>query len=181
MKSFRNIVVLKRPQQELWTIMRDHLVAFSGSLADIAEVREVARTVDTDAVHIVNEWHARQQIPSAIRSILKTDELSWIDRNTWDARTHTCRWTIEPKFLAQHIACSGHTVFTTAMAGQGTRVTFEGELDLKPGMLGSSLGGMERLLSGFIESIVTTVIPRNLRSVVEAAATFELPPVGPGR
>ena len=180
MKSFRNIVVLKRSQQELWTIMRDHLITFSGSIADIAEVRELARTTDGDGVvHIVNEWRARQQIPAAIRAILKTDDVSWTDRNTWDAACHTCRWTIEPGFLAEHIACSGQTVFAAAMAGQGTRVTFEGELEFKPGMLGSSLGGVERLLSGFIESIVTTVIPRNLRAVVEAAASFELPPTGP--
>jgi hypothetical protein len=60
------------------------------------------------------------------------------------------------------------------MAGQGARVTFEGGLDLKPGLLGGSLGGLERLVSGFLESIVTTVIPRNFRAVVEAAAAFEL-------
>ena len=60
------------------------------------------------------------------------------------------------------------------MAGRGTRVTFAGELDLKPGLLGS-LAGIEPMVSGFIESIVTTIIPRNLRAVVEAAAAFELP------
>jgi hypothetical protein len=58
------------------------------------------------------------------------------------------------------------------MAGNGARVTFEGGLDLKPGMLGGSLGSVETLLSGFLESIVTTEIPRNFRSVIEAAATF---------
>jgi hypothetical protein len=29
-------------------------------------------------------------------------------------------------------------------------------------------------VSGFLESIVTTIIPRNLRAVVEASAAFEL-------
>ncbi len=53
--------------------------------------------------------------------------------------------------------------------------SFEGALDLKPGLLGRLPGGIEKLLSGFLESIVTTVIPRNLRGVVEAAAAFELP------
>jgi hypothetical protein len=61
------------------------------------------------------------------------------------------------------------------MAGQGTRVMFEGAFDLKPGVLGGALGGVENLLSGFLESIITTVIPRNLRSVVETAAAFDLP------
>ena len=59
------------------------------------------------------------------------------------------------------------------MAGKERRVTFEGELDLKPGMLGS-LGSVETMLSGFLRSIVTTKIPRNLRGVVEAAARIRV-------
>lgn len=176
MKTFRSLVVLKRPHAELWTNMRDHLVDFSEHIADIEEICQIDRTVDADGVvHIVNEWRVRQQVPAMVRGVLKTDELSWIDRNSWDASTYTCSWAIEPNFLKEYIACSGQTIFVAAMAGHGTRVTFEGGLDLKQGMLGGSLGGVEKLLSGFIELIVTTVIPRNLRAVVEAAAAFDLP------
>ena len=49
-----------------------------------------------------------------------------------------------------------------------------GEIDIKPGLLGA-LGSMESMVTGFVEAIVTTIIPRNLRAVVEAAAAFELP------
>ncbi|HEX3404378.1 MAG TPA: hypothetical protein VHT74_29050 [Acetobacteraceae bacterium] len=179
MKTFRSLVVLKRPHAELWTVMRDHLVDISPHIADIEDIRQLERTIDADGViHITNQWHVRHQVPPMIRSILKTSELSWIDRNTWDARTLTCSWTIEPNFLTGYIDCSGQTGFASAMGGQGARVTFEGGLDLKPGLLGGSLGGIEKLVSGFIESIVTTVIPRNLRGVVEAAAAFEVPKAG---
>jgi hypothetical protein len=182
LKTFRSLVVLKRPHEELWTVMRDHLVELAPHIADIEAIRQLERSVDADGVvHLVNQWHVRHQVPPVIRSILKADELSWIDRNTWDARTCTCSWTIEPGFLTEFIACSGQTVFASAMGGQGARVTFEGGLDLKPGLLGASLGGVEKLVSGFLESIVTTVIPRNLRAVVEAAAAFELPPLRRGR
>lgn len=175
MKNFRSLVVLKRPQHELWSVMRDHLVDFAGSIADIEEIRQIERTAGSDGiVHIVNEWRVRQQIPAAIRSMLKIAEVGWIDRNRWNAGTGTCSWTIEPSFLGDYIACSGETTFTEAMAGRGTRVAFAGELDLKPGLLGS-LGSMEPMVSGFVEAIVTTIIPRNLRAVVEAAAAFELP------
>lgn len=175
MKPFRSLVVLKRPHEELWSIMRDHLLDIAPQIADIKEIRLLERHVDKNGVvRIVNQWQVRQQVPPAIRSILKTGELGWIDRNIWDAKTFTCSWTIEPTVLTEHIACSGQTTFGPAMAGQGARVTFEGALDLEPGLLGTSLGGLERLVSGFVESIVTTVIPRNFRSVVEAAAAFEL-------
>jgi hypothetical protein len=176
LKTFRSLVVLKRPHAALWMIMRDHLVDIAPRIADIEEIRQLDRSVDSDGtVQIVNHWRVRHQVPPVIRSMLKTGELSWIDRNTWDASTFTCSWTIEPDFLTEYIACAGRTVFASAMAGQGARVTFEGDLDLKPGLLGGSLGGIEKLMSGFLESIVSTVIPRNLRGVVEAAAAFELP------
>jgi hypothetical protein len=176
LKSFRSLVVLKRPHVALWTIMRDHLINIAPHIADIEEIRQLDRSVDVDGiVHIVNYWRVRHQVPPVIRSILKTDEVSWIDRNTWDASTFTCSWTIEPNFLTDYIDCAGHTVFAPAMAGRGARVTFEGGFDLRPGVLGNSLGGIEKLMSAFLESIVTTIIPHNLRGIVEAAAAFELP------
>lgn len=167
MTPFRSLVVLKRPRHELWTIMRDHLMELVGSLSDIEAVREIERTDAGDGViHIANEWRARASASAALQSILPAAELSWIDRNCWDGSDWTCTWTIEPGFLGEHVTCSGQTSFVPAMGGQGTRVTFAGELELR---LGTSL------VTGIAESIVTTIIPRNLRAVAEAAAAFQLP------
>jgi hypothetical protein len=175
LKSFRSIVVLKRPRRELWSIMRDHLVAVAGNIADIAAIRQIERSEGRDGeVHIVNEWRMRQQIPDMMRAMLKIDELYWIDRNRWDDRAAACSWTIEPGFLAEFIACSGTTSFADAMGGQGTRITFAGEIDLRPGLL-ASLGSMESVATELVESIVSTMIPQNLRAVAEAAAAFDLP------
>ena len=171
MKSFRSLAVLKRPNDELWAIMRDHLPKIAPGVADIEEVRELERSSNTDgAVHIVNRWQVRATMPQAIRTMLKLDELAWIDRNTWDEAAGVCTWSIEPCFLTEHIACAGTTSFASAMGGRGSRVTFEGSLQLKAGFL--PLGGIEKLVTGFVESVATTIIPRNLRAVVEAAADY---------
>jgi hypothetical protein len=152
--------------------MRDHLVEFAEHIADIESIRQIERTIDTDGrILIANEWSVRQVLPSALRTMLKVDKFSWIDRNRWDEATGICSWAIEPAVLADHIACSGQTHFSAAMGSRGTRVTFAGELDIKPALL-AALGSLGPMLSGFIESIVTTMIPRNLRAVAEAAAEF---------
>lgn len=170
MNSFRTLVVLKRPWQELWVTMRDHLPEFAGQVADIAAVHELERTQDADGgVRIVNRWQSRQQIPPAFRAMLQIEELVWVERNRW--HEGTCTWTIEPDLLGECVTCSGETVFTPAMAGQGTRVSFSGELEVKPG-LRDRLGNMAPLVSGFLEPLATTLIPRNLRAVIEAAAEF---------
>ena len=172
MTPFQSLVVLKRPRHELWSIMRDHLVDLATSIEDIERVEQIERTDEAnDVVHIVNKWHAHRHVAASVLAFLPIGELSWIDRNRWDASDWTCAWTIEPAFLREHITCSGQTSFASAMGGQGTRVTFAGELDLKPGALGS----MRPMIAGFVESAVTTISPRNLRAVAEAAAVFGLP------
>ena len=120
-------------------------------------------------VHIVNEWQVRQQVPAVVRSILKTGELGWVDRNTWDAEAFTCAWAIEPRVPHRIYRMFGQDDVCRGDGGARNAGHFEGEFDLKPGVLGS-LGSVEALLSGFLETIVTTIIPRNLRGVVEAAA-----------
>jgi hypothetical protein len=71
---------------------------------------------------------------------------------------------------------SARDVAEGQMGGRGTRITFAGELDLKPGPL-AGLRALEQAATSFVESIVTTIIPRNLRAMAEAAADFPLPPV----
>jgi hypothetical protein len=172
-KTFRTLVVLKHPHEAVWAAMRDRLPEFAPRIPDIASVTQTERdAVDGGSVRIVNEWRIRLPVPAAVRSIIGADEIGWIDRNTWDERTRTCSWTIEPFFLAEYIACDGRTVFEPAMGGRGARISLEGTLDLKPGFLGRLAGAAERPITGFLESAVTTVIPKNLRAVVEAAAAF---------
>ena len=172
MKQFRSVLVLKRPWQELWVTMRDYLPDFAGNIADIDDIREIERRVDPyGAVCIVNEWSVRQRLPEALSAMLKIDRFTWIDRNRWDESRGVCGWSIEPGVFGEHIACCGETGFAPAMGGRGARVTFTGELDIKPSLLGT-MGPVAPMLSGFVESIVTTIIPHNLRAVAEAAAEF---------
>jgi hypothetical protein len=172
LRTFRSVLVLKRSQQELWINMRDHLPEFAEHIADIESIRQLERVIDVDnAVCVVNEWSIQRNLPAALSTMLKTDRFAWIDRNRWDEASRTCSWTIEPSVLNEHITCSGETSFADAMGGRGTRVTLAGELDIKPGLLGA-LGSTGPMVSGLIESIATTIIPRNLRAVVEAAAEF---------
>jgi hypothetical protein len=171
-KTFRSVILLKRPQQELWTNMRDHLVEFGEYIADIESIRQIERTIDADGkICIVNEWTVQRALPAALITMLKVDKFSWIDRNKWDEANKVCSWTIQPAVFGEHIACSGETQFTAAMGNLGTRITFVGELEIKPALL-AAVGSVGPMMSGFVESIVTTMIPRNMRAVAEAAAEF---------
>ena len=66
------------------------------------------------------------------------------------------RWRIDPHFLGQRTEYAGTTKFSEAMGGKGTRLTFEVDL----AQVDESKG---------IGSIMSSIIQRNFRELVEAA------------
>jgi hypothetical protein len=170
MKEFQTLVVMPAPPAVLFRNMRDHLGRFGTRLANIQSITELSRTIEgVNEVHIANEWRVSFDVPPALRGFLGDGHLGWIDRNRWIESRYTCEWAIEPLFLSGHIACVGSTLFEEALGGKGSRVTLRGTLEIKSSALGST-HNLPGPVTAIAESVVATVLPRNLRSVVEAAA-----------
>ena len=124
--------------------------------------REIARDGEFDPIVLVNRWTARRQVPAMLQSALGTKTISWLDTALWDDAAWVCEWRIEPALLAGKIECAGRTCYEPAMAGRGTRVTFEGSFELQPGFLTGAGATFEPALIGFLETVVATMIPHNL-------------------
>jgi hypothetical protein len=171
MKTFKSVVMVRTPPSAVYECMRDHLPDLARAIPDVDSVVELHRgAADGRAAEILNEWRVRDHIPAALKRLLGAGELGWLDRGRW--HDLTCSWSIEPFFLQGQIACSGSTRFEPAMAGKGARVTLEGTFEIKQGFLLSSASVLEKPVLSFAEFIVTTVLPKNLRSLVEAAASY---------
>jgi hypothetical protein len=170
MKSFKNILIVKQPLEPVWKTVRDRLPQLAPLVDDLESVTVIQRdTPGHGRVRLLNQWCTRQTVPSFLQPKLGAAAIGWLDRNEWDEATRCCSWEIEPNILGDHINCRGTTSYETAMAGRGTRVTFEGVFDLSPAALRSVAGPFERPLTAFVESIVTTMVPKNFRKILEAA------------
>lgn len=170
MKTFKTLVVLREPVEAVWSTMRDRLPELVPMIDDVEEITVREREqLAPGRTRLVNVWRPRQRIPELLRGALG-GELGWIDRNEWDDDTRVCTWEIEPFVLADDIRCEGTTTYAPAMGGRGCRVTFEGVFDLSAGALARFAGPLQRPAGGFVETIVTTLIPQNTRKVLEAAA-----------
>jgi len=171
MKSFKSIVVSRLPVDRLWRTVRDNLPDLASMLDDVEQIRVVERqALASGRVRVVNEWRAKPRLPIPIESVVGADAFVWLDHAEWIEADRRCEWRIEPQFLADRIHCHGVTTYESAMGGAGSKATFEGELDLRPGALSGAGGLIERGVTPIVESIVTTVIPKNFRKIVEAAA-----------
>ena len=173
MKTFKSVAIVKYPLALVWTTVRDRLPELVPLMDDIEAVTVVERTEEPDGtIRLVNLWKARLQIPPMLASAIPADKLVWTDRAEWQPRSYECHWRIEPAFLPAQTQYAGLTRYEAAIGGRGTRMTFEGQLDVPSrGLLGGSLL-LEGALAKGVESVVTTLIPKNYQKLAQALSTF---------
>jgi hypothetical protein len=172
-KHFRTIHVVAQPADRLYCTVRDRLPEIADMLDDVDSVRVLKRSQDSGGrLSLVNEWRARIRFPAVLEGFVRPDSIGWIDRAEWHDGEHRCRWVIEPTFLPGQVHCRGNTRYEPAIGGRGVRVTFEGEIEITLGGAASVRGPLDQTLSGFVESIVTTLIPRNFRKTLDAACAL---------
>ena len=163
MKEFKTISVVKNPRTVVWSTIRDRLSDLAPMLADIEAIVVQSRAdAPNGAVHLVNLWKAKVTIPTTLSSVIQPDMLAWIDRAEWQADHWECHWQIQPHFFEGRIQCKGVTRYEEAMAGRGTRLTFQGNLHVPA----SSLPGV----SSLIESFAIGLIPKNFQKLTHAVS-----------
>lgn len=171
MTPFKTIAVVPAPVDALYVFVRDRLPELVPDLQDIRSIRVLERRKGRDnTVHLVNEWRAATRLPSSFGAIVRADDLGWLDRAAYGSTNGVCRWQIEPFFLREYIRCEGTTTYERAMAGRGSRITFAGQFELDSAAVQRHVGLLHQPVTRLVESIVTTLIPKNFRRMIDAAA-----------
>jgi len=170
MKKFQSFTMIRQPLDRVWTAMRNRLPEIAARMEDLDSIVVLERSIEADGrLRFTNRWNAKQEVPAFLQAALGGKAINWIDRALWDDALRQCSWSIEPSVLPGHIECGGTTSYESAMAGRGTRVSFEGYFSLKPGFLEGLPGTFEPAIVAFGETVVSSVIPRNLARAVAAA------------
>ncbi|MBV7257790.1 hypothetical protein KCG44_13470 [Pacificimonas sp. WHA3] len=173
MKPFSTLVGVRKPLRDIATAVRDRLPEIAPSLADVTSIRVTDREEIADGcLRLVNEWRVDPKLPSAVRQAIPGDRLGWNDHALWTADLTQCTWRIEPFFMPGAIRCAGTTRFETAMGGRGTKAVFTGEFDVDPAALSRIPVAWRGAATSAIEMIVGSMIPRNFRKTIEAAAAL---------
>jgi len=163
-------MVMKQPPEVVWSTIRDSMSEIVPLMSDVESVRVIEREERSDGtVRFLNEWRLRSSLPSVAESVIKPDELGWLDHALWKDSERCCNWRIEPFFHPESIKCGGVTTYESAIGGRGTRITFQGDVEIDIAKLAGLSKALSRPLSSVIENVVRSLVPRNFRKVYEAA------------
>jgi hypothetical protein len=171
--KIKSVSIVKHQRDDVWATVRDRLAEIVPLIDDIESVTMQSREEGRDgSVRLVNIWRAKPKLPAIAADYLKPDMLAWTDRAEYRRPTFECVWRIEPHFLTDRIQCSGVTRYEQAMGGRGTRVTFEGDLNLLLHNLPGVPAILESPLSSAIETFVSSLVPKNFRKLIDAVGQF---------
>lgn len=163
--------VLRYPRDAVFAAYRDDIAAFVEFLPNVRSIEVVDRRVDGPVVHLHNVWHGSAELPANLAQRFEERFLSWDDHATWDQRTWSCEWTIEPHAFEEAVRCRGRSDFID-LGGERTRLEMTGELAIEldrvrgvPSFLAGSLG---RTAEAFLVRQITA----NLAAVSDALAAY---------
>ncbi len=169
MKPIRALALVRYDRDLVWRTVRDELPALATLLSDVRSVETTSRRNGPgDEVELINLWEADVAVPAILSRMVRPDAVRWTDVAKWSAADHVCRWSIEPHLFAGAIRCQGATRYEAAMGGRGTRLTLTGEIEIARSTLPAALAKLGAPAVTAIESMVTTVVPRNLTKLAAA-------------
>jgi len=164
--------MIKHGTEKVWKTMRDDLTELVGMIDEIESVTGKERNETKQIYRVVNIWQASVKLPQTIMSVIGSDLFSWTDRAEWNNDTHICTWTIELHQFRESVKCNGTTTFEPAMGGNGTRVTFSGNIDWdnrKTGGMTGMLGEAFLVIGG---DFIQNAVQKNFRKLAEATAKY---------
>jgi hypothetical protein len=165
LKTFRSVAVLPFEPAIVSRTIRDELQKLVPRLSDISSITTEKRKRNADgSIVLLNRWKTTMRVPPAIAS-RNGESIAWLDRARWTPDGQ-CAWEIEPTLFSERITCRGETRFEPAMGGRGTRIAFEGTIDLRLG--GIVAPGTEAAIKAVVEFLAMGVIPRNFQRLARA-------------
>ena len=152
------------PLDLVYETLRDNLPEIAQGLPNVKKIDVESREEEGSVVRIVNRWHGVGEIPKAVRTVIKPDMLSWIDRAAWNADDHTCHWDLEVMFFKDNIKCSGVNYYKV-LGPDRTSIEITGNLDISVKGIRGVPRLLEKKLSSQIEKFLGKLITPNMGNV----------------
>lgn len=159
------------PRELVFRTFRDRTPDLLPYLPSVAELELIEENIDGPLKRSIKRWRgSSDEIPGALRPLVRPDLLEWLDHATWDEQHFTCEWRHEFRALPGAISARGTTRYSAE--GEATRITIEGEFTIRPQGLTFVPQVIARKLAPTLERFVVGQIKPNLRGTNDAMAAL---------
>lgn len=156
---------------EAFTLLRDEMPALVPFMPDTDEIVVLSREEQAAEVKIVNRWRASlNKLPSALRSFVKPEMLSWNDHATWTEADHTARWELEALGSDRLFSCRGET--SISEEGGQTHLKIIVDFEIYPENVPGVPKFLARKLGPQVEKVIGEVLSVNMRQMGQSITSY---------
>ena len=157
--------------EEAFLLLRDEMPALVPFMPDTEEITVLSREEEGDEVKIVNRWRASlNKIPSALRTFVKPEMLSWNDHASWTPGDHTARWELEALGSSKLFSCRGETsVFED---GDQVYLQIVVDFEIYPERVPGVPRFLAKKLGPQIEKLIGDVLSVNMRQMGQSIIAY---------
>jgi hypothetical protein len=163
------------PRETVFKTYRDRLPELVPHLPNIKRITVEKREDDAGGragiSKLVNLWEAKGEVPRVAQSIIKPENLAWIDYAEWNLNDWTCEWRIQTKMFTDNVKCGGKNRYIV-VDDKMTMLEIRGSLDVDL----KGVPGVPKFLAGtvapVVEKFIVALLTPNLLSVAKGLEAF---------
>jgi nitrogen fixation protein len=156
---------------EAYYILRDEMSALVPFMEDTESIKVIKREQIEGEVRLTNHWQASMnKIPSAIRSFVKPEMLSWHDHVIWTDQDKTGRWELEALGSDKLFSCKGET--SVIEVGDETQLKIVLEFEIYPEKVPGIPKFLAKKIGGQVEKLIGEILSSNMRQMAQSMSRY---------
>ncbi|MBF0313846.1 MAG: SRPBCC family protein [Oligoflexia bacterium] len=165
--------IIDRPCDEVYELVRDHLVKVAPYLPNIDKVEQVTHQHSADCKNtvILNHWTAKVVVPEVAMKFIKKELFSWKDNAVWDNEKRVVNYQLE-SFWSKDIFVAKGANYFTATADKKTELRITCEVTLNPDKVPGVPGFLVKKVLPMIEDMVKAVLEPNLMGLAKGIRSY---------
>jgi nitrogen fixation protein len=168
--KIHSVSMIHHPREAVFQAYRDRLSEIAAYIPDVREIAVQTRKEDGGIIELHNVWKAQREVPTALKMVLKPENLEWDDYARWDEAAFICDWEIKTRVFREKVSCKGRNTFT--VEGGKTKVLLSGDLDIDMAKVPGVPRLLARKLGPQVEKFIVSLITPNLEQVNKSLERF---------
>jgi nitrogen fixation protein len=164
------VSLVRHPRAAVFRAYRDRLPEIADYIPDVREIKVQTREEAGGVIKLHNVWVAQREVPTALKVVLKPENLMWDDYATWNEATMVCDWELKTRVFRDMVHCRGRNTFTEQ--GGVTSVLLSGDLEIDISSLPGMPSIVARRLGPQVEKFIVSLITPNLERVNQSLERF---------
>ncbi|MBF0298214.1 MAG: SRPBCC family protein [Oligoflexia bacterium] len=158
--------IIDRPLEEVYQLVRDNLPSIVPYLPNIekVEVLKFEHSGDGNLTNILNQWHAKIEVPDVAMKFINKNLFSWKDSAIWKNDKHLVEYKLESCWTKDLFDAKGTNHFT-AISDNKTELKISCEVILHPDKVPGVPTFLVKKVLPIIETTVEKVLGPNLMSL----------------